>query len=123
MEELKRQILCSSVTMPAMCHGQGLHHNSQELPQQSSSLIPLYKKGTTVNLAHSESAQKQSHETIMGTRVFTSQPLTCSEICLLLDVCDRCNNRKKMNHINFTVSHKLNHTLFYHTVQNLLSYK
>lgn len=61
--------------MPAMSHGQGLHHNSQELPLQPSPLIPLFKSGTTVNLACSESAQKQSHETILGTHFFTSQAL------------------------------------------------
>lgn len=55
------------MTMSAMGCDQGLDYHSQELPPQPSPLIPFFKKGSTVNLACSESALKQQHEARTST--------------------------------------------------------
>lgn len=55
---LKVQMLYSTVTVSGMSHGQALYRNLEELPLQHSTLILLFKRGTTVNVACYESAQK-----------------------------------------------------------------
>lgn len=93
------QKLSSSVAMSAMSLGQGLHTHLPGVPLQQPPSVPLFKKGTAVNMAHSESAQKQSNEAKMGTLSVTPQPflqsLRCLKICLLSGVCNSCNNMKR----------------------------